>query len=464
MNIEFSCANCGASLKVLKAFAGKTIQCPKCAKKALVPALSPKGDAAAAPEVATPKPAPAAPRPAPAAPPPSKPAPEAKAPVADGIYISFPCAVCSAGLKVLKSFSGKTIQCPKCAKKTLVPGGAPKEAPASQPAAPAAPAAVEASPPAPAPAVSPAPASVPAPVEKPTATAEPSPAPKPAVASSPAPAPVSTPVPAPVSAPVPVAAPAAVAPAVVEADATLIKRVREQEQKTEALLRQMEEMELKLDVARLRAEKAEQERQALETRKESDRAKLKDELSVHYQAEMEAARKTINRLEEKVQEATQARLAAAPATGARTAARIEKELLENPDEAMIESETAIPNAVMADIRESRFSRYIRTAILIHVILLGATSVGYIKHLMAKEEVAAEGEGGTNAPPVTVVSPAADAVPAVEASAPPSASAPAVKTPSAVEPSATPAAAKANTEALPAPGEKPPSDTSVELGL
>ncbi|MFO7534709.1 MAG: hypothetical protein R6X19_03330 [Kiritimatiellia bacterium] len=65
-------------------------------------------------------------------PPGSTPAPEAKAPVVEGAYISFACAVCSSSLKVSKSFTGKTIQCPKCVKKTLVPGGAPKDFPASQ--------------------------------------------------------------------------------------------------------------------------------------------------------------------------------------------------------------------------------------------------------------------------------------------------------------------------------------------
>jgi hypothetical protein len=228
----------------------------------------------------------------------------------------------------------------------------------------------------------------------------------------------------------------------------LLARVREQEQKTETLLRQMQEMELKLDVARLRAEKAEQERQTLEMRKEIDRAKVKDELAVHYQAEIEAARKTINRLEEKVQEVTQARLAATPVMGARTAARVEKELLESPDEALTESETAVPNAVMAPIRQSRFSRYLRTAILCHVVLLGVTSIGYIMHAWSRQEPSAGGEGGTNAPPTAAVSSASATLPA--------------KTRSSTSP--VPAGAANKVEELPAPGEKPPAGTSVELGL
>jgi len=37
MNIEFSCAKCGANLKVRAAFGGHSVQCPKCGKKTDVP-------------------------------------------------------------------------------------------------------------------------------------------------------------------------------------------------------------------------------------------------------------------------------------------------------------------------------------------------------------------------------------------------------------------------------------------
>jgi DNA-directed RNA polymerase subunit RPC12/RpoP len=421
MNIEFSCANCGANLKVLKAFAGKTIQCPKCTKKTPVP-----GAQELPPPVA------------------AKPAPASAAPMepkVDGVYVSFSCANCASSLKVLKSFAGKAIQCPKCTKKTLVPdpGAKPGPAPAESDA-PAAPVAASK------PADAPVPKTIipEAPKPEPIAAVKP-PAPKPA-------------------------APAPKADAVSAARPTedLQPRLNEQGQKLEALMRQMKDMELRLDVARLKAEKAEAEKQALAAQKEKDRAKIQDELSVHFKAEIEAARRTIVRLEEKVQDATQQRLVKASALDGRTAAQIEKELLENPDDALTESETAVPDAVMADIRESRFGRYVRASLMIHVVILAVTSLGLIKTYFVKPPEGVD-EGGTNTV-TTVSSPAASG----EAAPAPVEAAPAATVPSETAPVEKPAGTAGTApvkakpivpeEALPAPGEKPPSDTSVNLGL
>jgi hypothetical protein len=250
-------------------------------------------------------------------------------------------------------------------------------------------------------------------------------------------------------------------------------QLRAQEQKLEVLMRQMRDMELRLEVERLKAEKAEKEKQALAARKADERQHLQEELSVHFKAEMDAARQTINRLEDKVRSATAQRLASPPA-GTRSAAQIEKELLENPDEAMTEAETAVPDAVMAEIRDSRFGRYVRTSILVHAILMAATSVGTIKGYFVTPPPPAEEGAVTNV--VTAVSSpmaAPETGGASTVAAPASVSAP-VKPPAsadtttAVKPDAgkpepaKPAPANPG-EALPAPGEKP-GDTQVDLGL
>jgi DNA-directed RNA polymerase subunit RPC12/RpoP len=414
MNIEFACANCGANLKVLQTFAGKTIQCPKCTKKTPVPALStPPAKAPAAPVDAVPSPARSAST--------SEPKPT----VMDGVYISFPCGNCGAGLKLVKSLAGKMILCPKCAKKTLVPGGAPPPAPAA--------------PESPASAPEPSPASVAAaPSDTPPASSPATPPPKP-----PARPPVTLP----------------------QTDDSLQPRLREQDAKLEVLTRQMQDMELRLEVARLKTEKAEQEKNALLTQKATDKLRLQEELSTHFQAELEAARKTITGLEGRVREATERRLASPAASGGRTAAQIEKELLENPDDALTEAETAVPDAVMAAITQSRFSRYIRTSIVIHAIIMGLTSVGTIKGYFIKEPVPAEaGDSATNAVPIKAVSPSAVDTAAVKpAAAEPAAAA---VPPGGAEPATLPpkSTEEKKMEALPAPGEKPPSDTQVNLGL
>lgn len=400
--------------------------------------------------------------------------------------MSVACTNCAAALKLLKSFAGKTIKCPKCSKKTLVPGDSVKEEqPAARSAAPAAPAAppVEAVslPSVPAPAAAPEPPVAAAPLEPSAAPAvcisEPAPAPAvslpPPAPGVPAPAPAApapaASAPAPVSAaPAPVAAPApALAPAPAPAPAVdLTPRLHDQEQKIEQLMRQMREMDLRLDIERLKAEKAMQEKQALASLKATERLHLQEELSVHFKAEMVAAQQTISRLEEKIRTATEQRLETPP-PGTRTAAQIEKELLENPDETMMESETAVPDAVMAQIRDSPFGRYVRTAVLIHVVLLVVTSIGMIRGYFVKPPPA-EGEGAVTNVVTAVSAPVAnaDAQAASPASATvrPAPAAAEVKPAAAVEKTAAKPAAANPLEALPAPGEKPPAESQVDLGL
>lgn len=195
MNIEFACSNCGANLKVLKAFAGKTIMCPKCAKKTVVPASGSGHIAKSASPAASPILSPI-PIQTPIIPKPSTPAAELKGQAVEGAYISFACTACSSMLKVLKSFAGKSIQCPKCAKKTQVPGGVPKESSAPQ---------------------------APAPVSPCLAKEE--------LAAS--------------------MLPAATPPGSPAADEALLKRLGEQEQKTETLMRQMQEMGEELKALRM---------------------------------------------------------------------------------------------------------------------------------------------------------------------------------------------------------------------
>lgn len=421
MNIEFSCANCGANLKVLKAFAGKTIQCPKCTKKTPVPGAQELPPPVAAKSAS-----------APAA---------FGEPKTDGLYVSFSCANCASSLKVLKSFSGKLIQCPKCTKKTPVPDLAAKSE--SAPAEPAVPAPAAETPKPVSEETAPAAASVPK-IDIPDAP--------PAVAKPPAAKPVA-----------PTPKPEAAAPSRPSED--LRPLLDGQEKKLEAMMRQMKDMELRLDVARLRAEKAEQEKQSLAVRKEQDRAKLQDELSAHFKAEIEAARRTIGRLEENVRDATRQRIVKASSIDGRTAAQIEKELLENPDDALTEAETAVPDAVMADIRQSRFSRYVRASLLIHAVLLAVTSVGVITAYFWPPPEGEEGAGTNTVTAVSAPVSAEETAPvaaATNATAPDS-PAPAVKPDAAaVVPPATVKPIVPETEALPEPGEKPPSDTSVKI--
>lgn len=374
--------------------------------------------------------------------------------------IEFSCANCGVTLKVLQGFAGKTIQCPKCAKKTRVPavGATPEKRPAAAGGVASSSVPEEKA----TPVVEPVPLSL----ERPT------PAPEP-------PAPVRNLPVEPRLSPVPASPPLAEPAPLVED--RLQPRLGEQEERVEAMTRQMRDMELRLDVARLKTEKVTQEKQELAAQKATDRLRLQEELSVHFQAEIEAARKTITRLEEKVREATQQRLSSGAAAGGRTAAQIEKELLENPDDALTESETAVPDAVMADISKSRFSRYVRTSILIHAVLLGVTSVGMIKAYFVKEAPPVEAGGAvTNAVPASAVSPSAVSgapIPAAVVLPSPAVPVPPVSTPPAA--SVAPAAALApaggsapsrkgaeenKIEALPAPGEKPPAASQVELGL
>ncbi len=403
MNIEFTCVNCGASLKVLQAFGGKTIQCPKCLKKTVVPASPEPAASASPPSVPAPPPAASAVKPSP------KPA------AGDGIYIAFACEKCAASLKVLKSLAGKTIQCPKCSKKTAVPGGArPPAAPGKNAAPP--PPAVSSKPPLPA--------------------VPPPPPPKtPSFAGA-----------------VPAAAP----------DEALAARVRDLEQKLEHQTRDLRTMEQRLDVARLRMERAEQEKQELAARKSDDRGRLEAELSAHFQAELEAARKTIARMEEKVQQATVDRLQRTKETG-RTAVEIEKALLENPDDALTESETLVPDAVLSDIRESRFGRYIRLAIVIHAVVLGLTSIVYIRNRISPPPPPDEAGGAsTNAVPAVASPVPAGSVPETGTS---TGTGEVSETGTKVSVPAPSAAAPASAlEALPEPGEKAPTDTQVDLGL
>ena len=130
---------------------------------------------------------------------------------------------------------------------------------------------------------------------------------------------------------------------------------------------------------------------------------------------------------------------------------------------MTESETRVSNAVMADIAKSRFGRYLRMAILIHVVVLAVSSVPYIRYRLAERRAAAAAvAAGAEAP--------ADAAEAAAAAPPAPAPVPAPETrqPDRADPRtndaapAAPAAASA-LEALPAPGEKPAA-TELDLGL
>lgn len=94
--IQFSCPGCGVTLAVAAAHRGKTAACPKCKHQSRVP----EGEVAAAPSPPPPPPAPA-------------PAPEQQ--------IRFPCFLCREQVRVSAKFAGRTVDCPECGKRTLVP-------------------------------------------------------------------------------------------------------------------------------------------------------------------------------------------------------------------------------------------------------------------------------------------------------------------------------------------------------
>ncbi len=341
--------------------------------------------------------------------------------------IAFSCARCGAALKVLKTFAGKTILCPRCAKKTPVPtetepaGRMSGEAPA--PSAPVKSFPADA-------AMTEQPSkSAAAPLSPSPETKEPAPAPPPVSALS--------------------------SSSVSGEDRVWKERLDRKEAEIRLLSERIKELETLLETSRLRLERAERELASVQTRHAEDMERQRLEWTAQSRAELEAARAVITRLEQELRER-----ASAPAGENVSAAAIERDLLKRGGEIDWESEAARADVAMSDLRKVSFARFLRAAVAIHLVVLGLTSLGYLYRRIRPKEpepevpTAAVATGGsvTQAPPGsagaetgTVTAP----IPATPATSPP---------PSPVAPSST-----QEWETLPVPGETP-RPTDIELKL
>lgn len=237
--------------------------------------------------------------------------------------IETTCSKCGAALKLRATVAGRTIQCPRCGRKTEVARGGPVAAAA------------------------------------PASAAETRPAP-----AGPAPLP-------PVDADVVDEAP----------DAPASVRAESSPQSDGVPLQELQDrirrMEAELDVARLRAEEAERARQqALESRS-IDRKAVRQEAVQHQESELQAAKQCIAELQARLSAEYQKRISS-PA--GRSASEIEREVLQEggaPVATPVEDEVADPDALIAEIKRSSFGRDLRSSVVIHAILIAVTSVGLL---------------------------------------------------------------------------------------
>lgn len=438
MNIEFACTNCGSSLKVIAAFAGRVVQCPKCAKRTKVPAAEGSGSPGAAPTEAGPAagaPAADAPVAMPAAPAPAPVAAEAPPAVSGEAAARLGKAALPApGASPAKSAGvGSVFSARKAAPAKPAPEAAPVKS-------------VE------------APASAKPGGEPAKAKAEPVP-PKGQAETAPA-------KPAEATAESRLAAIGAAGGlgAVVDRSADVAR--------LEAQVRELQNL---LDVARLRQEEAEKARVRVEKQRDEQKAGIEARAAQHFESELDAAKRSIAELERRIELEYKRRIAAESGANRRTPAEIEKELLESGAGGLTEEENAAPDALLAEIHETRFGQRMRLAILIHVVLIVATSIGYIHHRWIRKPVpaapaeglaaAAEQAGGaaTNGGE-KVVAPAAEEPGAAEPGQPPAQAAePTAGAPAARGTGGGTSELERSIETLPAPGEVP-KESTVSLDL
>jgi DNA-directed RNA polymerase subunit RPC12/RpoP len=314
--------------------------------------------------------------------------------------ISFECGNCGATLKVRAGFAGRSVQCPKCAKKTLVPAPGVESAPA-----------------APAPAVR---QSAPAPAPEP-------PGPEPVPAAKPTEPQVSAAAPAPQSA---AAADTSTFTARIE---QLEKDLAAATERAGAAEKSLQE---ELAAAKQRAEEAEQKAAAAATAASEaktaaglDAEALQEETRVRFEAELRAARATITELQGKLSAAYQERvLGAEPVAAPSPAAADDADIVD-------------ADALLADMSALKFGKYLRAAILLHAAVVLVTSIGYFIRL-ARPEPPPEEEAPAEAPAEST------AVPGVVESEPVPAPEPSTERPK--------TELEKQVESLPVPGEKPPS--------
>jgi|GEM_PF-2653105 len=350
--------------------------------------------------------------------------------------IRFACEVCGAVLKVKAALAGKILQCPKCAKRTKV---VPLDESAAQ------------SPP----------VSAPAPRPQAAVTAESrlrqtaGVSPQPPSSATPEPAP-HEPAEAPVS-PLPSPAPAIGEPSCLHEDAAKGQESavsRELEEK-------LKELEAQLEVARLRAERAEQEKQAALASLSEDRRRLQEEAAAHFRAELEAAKKTISQLHAQIEDEKRRRVESLKQE--RTATEIERDLLGSGQYALTESEIAAADALIADIKASGIGRYVRLSVVIHAAVIILTSIFFIISLVRGRPAAPPAQPASQPPQAAAPSPAPASKPEkpVEEAPKPAPAAPAARSDAARREAKTDLEKKV--ESLPS-REELPKDTSVTLDL
>ncbi len=373
--------------------------------------------------------------------------------------IEFQCERCEAALKVRKMLAGRTIQCPKCGRKTAVPkpdsatdpaeastvmepGKAPEPAPVApapppaQPTPPAAPApepSADAEPPAKA-AECPAPeASPPEPVGAQTPPAEQIPSPEPPAPVQPSPEPPRQKLAIP-----PVVPPASLPPEPPAAPVAQPKATPDPQR--------MRETEKRAQEAEQAAQRAAQEVESLRAALAQAQHSASDRKE--GVTELEAARKRILELESR-QELLQKQL-----RETRDALASGSSL---PPSAVSFEDQAEADALLADLRSISFAKTFRGAVLIHVVVLLLTSVGYFWRVWQSRTTEAPAVEAPASQPGTVAdSPVRDPAPVQEA--PPRRTADPVP-----EPERPLSDIERRIQELPAPGEVP-DGPSLELNL
>lgn len=362
--------------------------------------------------------------------------------------LTFPCSHCGAVLKIKSTLRNSILNCPKCGKKTSASTIPPAPATKSATVPPAAP-----------PFTRPV-----APPRNSTVGAEDSfelvtedEAPAPASATSP-PSP-SAPQPAPLQ-PAPASAPHVQPPS----PAPVIEYVQDP-----AMIERLRKLEMELEVARLKMEQAELARRQTLEAKAADRTSIEKMAADHFKSELEAAKKTIAEQDNKLSAEYRRRVEAeALAKSKRGATEIERDLLKTGAPVAGDEDAIDPDVIMAEIKYSTLGKDLRTSFLIHALVMGLTSIGYIGALI---------RGPQEAPPPpekpAAVAPAGKKTPATESKHAPDQN----KTkPVESEKTKAPDGATGKVdngnktvyekkiEELPAKGEAPPKDTSVTLNL
>jgi len=351
--------------------------------------------------------------------------------------LEFECERCGATLKVRPVLAGRSVQCPKCRKKTAVPDPNAAPAPDEQTTQPSAQAPADAPPkPQPPPA-----ADTPRPPTPPAADA-PRPQPTPPVTPRPA-APTAQPPAAATAAPPPAASrPPVPAPSVPD-DTDAIKELKALQAEVLVLKRRLTEAESAAETAR-------QEADALRQKAEKPAAPAADG---RLQAELEAARNRISELDGRLGTTREQLKLAREAIAAGHAL---------PAESVDFNEDKEADALLDDLRTVKFGKIVRTAVIAHVIVILATSLGYIYgRIQARRpamtdpsiEAMAVTPQEATAPPEQDVSPFEDEPDAPAPQPAPRAEPPAERPLSDIE---------RRIQELPAPDERPESDVRLDF--